>query len=146
MGSNHHRPFILQCPSICLLSITYPGMTRNLPGLTSSYCLSVSYTVLVECIILYMHLVVYFHISSLQKAFKDWSTWFIIHVCCIPQEVNFSHNQMSVMTHLSAYSSLSKLNLDCILQKVFTQTHIHVKFLSRLLPHCIPFLTCAPSG
>lgn len=27
--------------------------------------------------------------------------------------------------------------------KKYLHTHIHVKFLSRPLPHCIPFLTCA---
>lgn len=34
------------------------------------------------------------------------------------QEVNFSHNQIAVMKDLSAYSSLSKLILDCILLNV----------------------------
>uniref|UniRef100_A0A8C1XHV5 Leucine-rich repeats and guanylate kinase domain containing n=1 Tax=Cyprinus carpio TaxID=7962 RepID=A0A8C1XHV5_CYPCA len=34
------------------------------------------------------------------------------------KEVNFSHNQMSVMNDLSAYSSLTKLILDCILLKI----------------------------
>ncbi len=36
----------------------------------------------------------------------------------LPQEVNFSHNQMSEMKDLSAYSSLTKLILDCILLKI----------------------------
>lgn len=37
------------------------------------------------------------------------------------QEVNFSHNRMTKMKDLSAFSSLSKLDLGCIL----TDRHLH---------------------
>lgn len=68
------------------------------------------------------------------------------------QEVNFSHNRMTKMKDLSAYSYLSKLDLDRILterhlhssKSLWTCTHTHFLCLCLFLSHWTIFFTLYP--